>query len=96
VVFVLDESTGQKAGFGVVHIPKTRAKSDAAVQSIVEYTRTIREGRSGIYVMVSTTDQAWFWTPAWQAGEAEASHEISEGQGRIFESSEDFLASFDS
>ena len=39
--------------------------------------------------------QAWFWEPAWQAGEAEASAEIAAGKGRVFESSEEFLASFD-
>ena len=24
-------------------------------------------------------DQAWFWTPSWQAGEAEADRDIAEG-----------------
>ena len=28
----------------------------------------------------STDDQAWFWTPEWQAGEEEASAEIQQGQ----------------
>lgn len=39
--------------------------------------------------------QAWFWTQAWQAGEAEASAEIERGEGRTFDSGDDFLASFD-
>ena len=25
-------------------------------------------------------DQSWFWTPSWQAGEAEADHDIAEGR----------------
>ena len=25
-------------------------------------------------------DQAWFWTPSWQAGEAEADRDIAEGR----------------
>ena len=28
----------------------------------------------------STYDQAWFWTPEWQAGEGEASLDIRQGQ----------------
>ena len=28
----------------------------------------------------STDDQAWFWTPEWQAGEKEASEEIQQGR----------------
>jgi AbrB family looped-hinge helix DNA binding protein len=39
--------------------------------------------------------QAWFWTPTWQAGEAEASAELERGEGRVFESGEEFLASLD-
>lgn len=39
--------------------------------------------------------QAWFWTPDWQAGEREAAAEKEEVQGQVFESSEDFLSSFD-
>jgi antitoxin PrlF len=39
--------------------------------------------------------QAWFWTPAWQAGEAEAAAELARGEGRTFTTGEDFLASFD-
>jgi antitoxin PrlF len=39
--------------------------------------------------------QAWFWTPAWQAGEAEAAAEVSRGEGRVFVSGDEFLASFD-
>jgi hypothetical protein len=40
-------------------------------------------------------DQAWFWTPEWQAGEREASREIREGAGVTYETDEDFLASFE-
>lgn len=39
--------------------------------------------------------QAWFWTPAWQAGEREASLDIAEGRVEILKSDEDFLDSFD-
>lgn len=39
--------------------------------------------------------QAWFWTPTWQAGEAEAAAEIARGDARVFTSGDDFLASLD-
>ena len=39
--------------------------------------------------------QAWFWTPAWQAGEREAADEHEAGAGQVFESGDDFLASLD-
>jgi AbrB family looped-hinge helix DNA binding protein len=39
--------------------------------------------------------QAWFWTPAWQAGEREASLELERGDGETSDSDESFLAAFD-
>ncbi|MEX0832294.1 MAG: AbrB/MazE/SpoVT family DNA-binding domain-containing protein [Actinomycetota bacterium] len=42
---------------------------------------------------VIDSTQAWFWTPSWQAGEAEASEDIEKGRVEIFESDDDFLAS---
>lgn len=41
-------------------------------------------------------DQAWFWTPEWQAGEREVDEAIARGEkGRVFYSSEEFLAALD-
>jgi hypothetical protein len=39
--------------------------------------------------------QAWFWTKAWQAGEAEAEADIEAGRTTAFDSSEAFLDSLD-
>jgi antitoxin PrlF len=39
--------------------------------------------------------QAWFWTPAWQAGEREAADQLASGEGTTYESDDEFLASFD-
>ena len=39
--------------------------------------------------------QAWFWTPAWQAGEREASEEVRAGLGTVYESDDDFLRSLE-
>ena len=44
---------------------------------------------------VIDSTQAWFWTAAWQAGEAEASADIAAGRVKVSETSEDFLASLD-
>ncbi|WP_078896117.1 AbrB/MazE/SpoVT family DNA-binding domain-containing protein [Streptomyces sp. NRRL S-495] len=39
-------------------------------------------------------DQAWFWTPAWQAKENEVDEALAEGeQGEVFHDSEAFLQS---
>jgi len=39
-------------------------------------------------------DQAWFWTPEWQAKEREADAAIREGRFTRFDSVEEFLADF--
>lgn len=41
------------------------------------------------------TDQRWFWTEEWQAGEREASAAIAAGETTIYDSDEDFLAALD-
>jgi AbrB family looped-hinge helix DNA binding protein len=40
------------------------------------------------------TDQAWFFTPSWQAGERQAVEQIARGEGDFYASDEEFLASF--
>ena len=44
---------------------------------------------------VIDSTQAWFWTPSWQAGEAEADRDIAAGRMEQFESEDDFLKSLD-
>ena len=44
---------------------------------------------------VIDASQAWFWTPAWQAGERRASADIAEGRTEVHETDEAFLASLD-
>ena len=39
--------------------------------------------------------QAWFWEPAWQAGEREADAAAAAGKSERFESDEEFLAALD-
>jgi hypothetical protein len=40
-------------------------------------------------------DQAWFWTPEWQAGEREVDEQIAAGLTTFFGSTEEFLAALD-
>jgi AbrB family looped-hinge helix DNA binding protein len=40
------------------------------------------------------TDQAWFFTPSWQAGERQADEQIARDEGDFYASDEEFLASF--
>ena len=40
-------------------------------------------------------DQAWFWSPEWQAREREADAAIAAHEGTFFTSEEAFLASLD-
>jgi hypothetical protein len=47
------------------------------------------------YVSIPT-DQAWFFTPDWLAGEREADEEIAAGRGTVHESAEDMFAHLDS
>jgi AbrB family looped-hinge helix DNA binding protein len=41
------------------------------------------------------TDQAWFFTPQWLAGEREADEDIAAGRGTVHESAEDMFAHLD-
>jgi AbrB family looped-hinge helix DNA binding protein len=40
-------------------------------------------------------DQAWFWTPEWQAGEREASVQADRGVVTTYQNSDDLLRSFE-
>ena len=40
-------------------------------------------------------EQAWFWTPEWQAKEREADEAIAAGRGTLYLSDEEFLASLE-
>ena len=39
-------------------------------------------------------DQAWFYSPEWQAGEREAQEQLARGEGGYYDNDEDFLSSF--
>ena len=42
------------------------------------------------------SEQAWFWTPAWQAAERQADDDFANGRYEDFDTMDDFLASLES
>ncbi|MDQ2809204.1 MAG: hypothetical protein M3Z04_20210 [Chloroflexota bacterium] len=46
----------------------------------------------GATTPATSADQAWFWTPAWQAAEQEVDEHIQAGRVERFTSIDDFLA----
>ena len=65
----------------------------AAVERDGEVVILTRDGRPVAKVHAIDPDQAWFWTPEWQAREREVDEEMAAGiPGRVFDSGEEFLA----
>jgi antitoxin MazE len=53
------------------------------------------QGKAAVLVPIKTIkvprDQAWFWTPEWQAKEREADDDLTAGRFRDFDNLEDLL-----
>lgn len=61
-----------------------------------EFIVTEEEGRIVLTPALSIpADQAWFWTPTWQARIAEAEADRIAGNTTVFASQDEFLASLD-
>jgi hypothetical protein len=45
--------------------------------------------------MLTAPDQAWYWTPEWQAGETAADADLAAGRSTKHRSAEEFLAALD-
>jgi len=64
------------------------------VDELVAFTQALR--RLAFLVLAERNlDQAWFWTPEWQAGERQADEDIRQGRGDVSYSDEEFLAALD-
>lgn len=85
---------------------KVRARGQVTIPSHIREQAHLEEGDPVEFEMVPEgillrpkkmidSTQAWFWTRSWQAGEAEASTDITEGRTEVFDSDDDFLASLD-
>ena len=81
---------------GTVTIPQdVRDRLDLAEGD--QFVVTVEDDRIVLTpTSVIPDDQAWFWTPEWQAGEAEVDAAAARGeQGPVFRSGEEFLAFLD-
>lgn len=85
-------------------LTRVRAKGQITIPDDIRRAAHVEEGD---YVELSVEDdaivlrpralvpksQAWFWSPAWQAGEREASQDIAAGRTTTFDSDETFVES---
>jgi len=81
---------------GTVTIPQeVRERLDLAEGD--QFVITVEEDRIVLTpTSVIPDDQAWFWTPEWQAKEAEADEAAARGErGTVLGSGEEFLAFLD-
>jgi AbrB family looped-hinge helix DNA binding protein len=81
---------------GTVTIPQdVRDRLDLAEGD--QFVVTIEDDRIVLTpTSVIPDDQAWFWTPEWQAGEAEVDEALARGErGSVFGSAEEFLTFLD-
>ncbi len=69
-----------------------RALADEQGMSEEEYLRRlIAAWCAGLSEGVRGPDQAWFWTPEWQAGEKAADADLAAGRTTVYDSDEAFL-----
>lgn len=76
-----------------------------ALGAVVALVITSSEGRRArastdarlerIEHILTAPDQAWFWTPEWQAGEAEADADVAAGRSTVHASEDEFFAALD-
>jgi AbrB family looped-hinge helix DNA binding protein len=76
---------------GIVTIPEA-IRQELDLHEGDHLVATVEDGRIILIpASVIPDDQAWFWTPEWQAKEAEADQEIAADVGTIM-SAEEFIA----
>jgi AbrB family looped-hinge helix DNA binding protein len=76
---------------GIVTIPEA-IREELGLHEGDHLVATVEDGRLVLApASVVPDDQAWFWTPEWQAKEAEADREVAEGGGDVM-SPEEFVA----
>lgn len=89
------KATTTVRGKGQVTIPsEVRAAAHIEEGTVVELTVTEDGVLMRPKVLVDAGD-AWFYSPAWQKGEREASSEREAGDRTVFDSEAAFLASLD-
>jgi AbrB family looped-hinge helix DNA binding protein len=73
---------------GIVTIPEA-IREELDLHEGDHLVATVEDGRLVLIpASVIPDDQAWFWTPTWQAKEAEADQEIAAGGGPVMSADE--------
>lgn len=91
----------------ITHRTKLRSKGQLTLPPEIREALRVKEGddiefaieEDGTvtvrgYILIPA-DQAWFFTPEWQAKEREADDEIARGDVTYFDSHEDFMAALE-
>jgi len=58
----------------------------------VDLPEGIEPGEVEITIKLTDPDQAWFWTPEWQAAERKADEDLAAGRYKDFATMDDFIA----
>ena len=83
-------------GRGTVTIPSEIRRSLHLDEPGVQLEVTVRDGEIVLRpTMPVPAGQAWYWGEEWQAGERQAEIEKKSGDGVIYDSGDEFLASLD-
>ncbi|GAA3235269.1 hypothetical protein GCM10020216_056840 [Nonomuraea helvata] len=71
------------------HLPEviSAASERGAIAYLTDHGRRV--------AAIVPADDAWYWTPGWQAAEAEADADFREGRSRRFDSMEDLFTESD-
>jgi bifunctional DNA-binding transcriptional regulator/antitoxin component of YhaV-PrlF toxin-antitoxin module len=79
---------------GGLVLPDKIQQAAGLVDGDLVYVRVTDEGGAGLQIRLAKIDpdQAWFWTPEWQAKEREADEERAAGRFTTYQSDEEFLA----
>jgi bifunctional DNA-binding transcriptional regulator/antitoxin component of YhaV-PrlF toxin-antitoxin module len=75
-------------------LPEKIRRAAGIVEGDMVYLEVLDEGEAGLHVRLGKIDpdQAWFWTPEWQAKEREADEDRLAGRLAVHHSDEEFLA----
>jgi len=81
------------AGEGL-ELPEKIRRAAGLADGDTVYINIEDEGDAGLHVRIRKIDpdQAWFWTPKWQAGEREADEDKAAGRFTTYYSDEEFLS----
>lgn len=66
-----------------------------AKEKLRERVEALSEKQAADALRLLDSQDAWYWTEEWQAGEREVDEQIAAGQVQTFDSAEEFIADLD-